>query len=614
VVLAFGIAALLALLIPLTRGKVRSFAPWLTLLGPLAVLGTGVLSAMVILGIQATGTTSVPVPKPYLAAVAFHGSVPFLPGLPLGWTVDGLSALMLIIVGFVASMVVIFSIGYMADDPGYTRYFALLSVFTGSMTVLVIANSLLGIFMGWELVGVCSYLLIGFWFDKPEARAASLKAFLVTRLGDTGFMIGLALLWTVTGTLSLTGVVAAIPQLPAITVTAAALLVFAGAAGKSAQFPLHVWLPDAMAGPTPVSALIHAATMVAAGVFLIVRVWPLFEASPTARMVILALAVVTALGAAIAAVVQRDIKKVLAYSTISQLGFMFAALGVGAWPAAMFHLTTHAAFKALLFLGSGSAIHATETQDLHEMGGLARKMPITAATWIVGAAALAGIPPLAGFFSKDEIMAGLWTNAPWAGALLALAALLTAVYITRTTWLAFFGAARSDEAEHAHESGLAMAIPLLALAIPAAVLGFAQPQIMGLLGTEPEKLVPIVAGGSALIAVAGVAVGWLVWRRGPLADSGLEKRSPDAWALACSAFRVDALYGAAAAGLADFAGWLARVVDRDVIDSGVEGVGTGSSRLGALLSRLQKGDVQFYGMILGGALVAAVVFALWAGW
>jgi NADH-quinone oxidoreductase subunit L len=616
VALAFGIAALLALLLPVTRGAVRSLAPWLALLGPLAVLATGAWSATLILSGQGSPTTGsgTLVISPYLTAIAAKGTVPFLPGLPLGWTVDGLSALMLVIVGLVAAMVVVFSIGYMADDRGYTRYFALLSVFTGSMTLLVIADSLLGIFMGWELVGVCSYLLIGFWFEKPEARAASLKAFLVTRLGDTGFIIGLALLFTVTGTLSLTGVVAALPLLPAGTVTAAALLLFAGAAGKSAQFPLHVWLPDAMAGPTPVSALIHAATMVAAGVFLIVRVWPLFEASPTARMVILVLAVITALGGAIAAVPQRDIKKVLAYSTISQLGFMFAALGVGAWPAAMFHLTAHAAFKALLFLGSGSVIHATETQDLHEMGGLARKMPVTAATWIVGAAALAGIPPLSGFFSKDEIMAGLWTHAPLAGALLAFAAFLTAMYITRTTWLAFFGTSRSDQAEHAHESGLAMAIPLIALAVPAAALGFAQPQIMGLLGTEPEKLVPIIAAASALIAVVGVAVGWYTWRAGALVDTALEKRSPDAWALACSAFRVDEAYMAAAAAIAAFAGWLYQVVDRDAIDAAVEGAGTGSTRLGAILARMQNGDVQFYGMVLGAFLVAVVALAFWAGW
>jgi NADH-quinone oxidoreductase subunit L len=240
-------------------------------------------------------------------------------------------------------------------------------------------------------------------------------------------------------------------------------------------------------------------------------------------------------------------------------------------------------------------------------------MPVTAATWIVGAAALAGIPPLSGFFSKDEIMAGLWAHAPLAGALLALAAFLTAMYITRTTWLAFFGTARSDEAEHAHESGVAMAVPLLALAIPAAALGLAQPQIMGLLGTEPEKLVPVVAVGSALIAVSGVAFGWFAWRRGPQADTALEGRSPDAWALACAAFRVDAVYTAAAAGLTALAGWLYRAVDRGIVDAAVEGTGAGSTRLGGWLARLQNGDVQFYGMILGAFLVAVVAFAVWAG-
>jgi NADH-quinone oxidoreductase subunit L len=614
VVVSLAGAALLAALLPLTRGRVRPLAPCLALLGPLATLGAGLYVSSLLM-VPDHVARAVPPQAPWTTYRVFSGTVRFLPGLQLGWSVDGLSALMLVIVGFVACMVVVFSVGYMSHDKGYVRYFALLSLFTAAMTTLVISNSLLGIFMGWELVGACSYLLIGFWYDQPIARDAALKAFLVTRLGDAGFMLGLAVLWTATGTLSLTGVMAAVPSLAPALVTVAALLLFAGAAGKSAQFPLHVWLPDAMAGPTPVSALIHAATMVAAGVFLIARVWPLFEASPAARTVILVLAVITALGAAIAALPQRDIKKVLAYSTISQLGFMFAALGVGAWPAAMFHLTTHAAFKALLFLGSGSVIHATETQDLHEMGGLARKMPITAITWIVGAAALAGVPPLSGFFSKDEVLGAVVRQAPWAGVFLFAAAALTAVYITRATWLAFFGRVRGDH--HAHESGPAMAIPLVMLAIPAALLGFASPWIMELLGVEHEPLFLPVAIASAAIALAGIAVGWWVWRRGPSADEELARRAPDAWALACEAFRVDVLYDGAVRGTVSVATALYKVVDRDIIDRAVEGTGTVTERLGGWFARLQNGDAQDYSILVGVALVAFAALgalAVWQGW
>ncbi len=516
---------------------------------------------------------------------------------------------MLIIVGFVATMVVVFSIGYMAEDTGYIRYFALLSLFTAAMTSLVISNSLLGIFIGWELVGACSYLLIGFWFEQPAARDASIKAFLVTKLGDLGFFIGLALLWTVTGALTLEAITLAIPGMAPAVVTAAALLLFAGAAGKSAQFPLHVWLPDAMAGPTPVSALIHAATMVAAGVYLVARIWPLFAAAPVARTTILVLAIITALGAALAALPQRDIKKVLAYSTVSQLGFMFAALGVGAWPVAMFHLTTHAAFKALLFLGSGSVIHATETQDLHEMGGLARKMPVTAVTWIVGAAALAGVPPLAGFFSKDEILTAVLKDAPVAGWLLLLAALLTAVYITRATWLAFFGDARGEH--HAHESGPAMAIPLVLLAIAAAGLGFAGAPVMKLLGVEPEALAIPIAITSAVIALVGIAIGWVVWRRGPQADASAESLQPDMWAQMCAAFNVDAVYLGLAGGAVAMARYLARVVDNDFIDGAAEGLGVASQRVGRWLTGLQSGDPQQYVMYGAAALIVLIAAALW---
>ena len=322
---------------------------------------------------------------------------------------------MLLVVGTVALMVMVFSIGYMAEDPGRVRYFALLSAFTGSMTLLVIGDSFATLFIGWELVGACSYLLIGFWYQKPSAMKAAVKAFLTTRVGDVGLLFGLAVLWSATGSLGYTRVMEGLPQMAPPVVTTAAVLLAIGAIGKSAQFPLQIWLPDAMEGPTPVSALIHAATMVAAGVFLVARVWPLFEAAPAARTLLLAVGLISALGAALAAIPQRDIKKVLAYSTISQLGFMFAALGVGAWAFAFFHLMTHAAFKALLFLTSGSVIHGSGTQDMREMGGLRKEMPFTFAAWLVGMFALVGFWPMSGFFSKDAILDAVWLAVPIAG-------------------------------------------------------------------------------------------------------------------------------------------------------------------------------------------------------
>ena len=598
------LAVALAVLLATAGSRARRFAGWIAAIGPVVVLGTGIAAA----GRVLTHVSGPRPPAPWVGAVVSRGSLPFLgPGLSVGWSVDGLSALMLVIVGFVALMVVVFSLGYMADDRGYVRYFALLSLFTSAMTLLVVSDGLLGIFIGWELVGACSFLLIGFWFDKPSAVAAALKAFLVTRLGDVGFLIGLAILWRSTGTLSLTGVVAALGHLPAAVITTCALLLFAGAAGKSAQFPLHVWLPDAMAGPTPVSALIHAATMVAAGVFLIVRVWPLYAAAPAARTVILVLAVITALGGAIAAVPQRDIKKVLAYSTISQLGFMFAALGAGAFPAAIFHLTAHAAFKALLFLGAGSVIHATGTQDLAEMGGLARRMPLTFVAWLAGAAALAGIPPLSGFFSKDEIIGRVLSASPLAGALLLVAAFLTALYATRVTMLAFFGAPRGTGL--VHESPAVMTLPLLGLAVPALFAGLAAGPVAGLLGEPAAQLSLATAAGSAAVALAGAATGWALWRGGPAVDAALEARAPRTWALACSAFLVDAVFVATASWVVAFAGRLYEDVDSRIIDAAVEGVVVLARRTGATLTRLQSGQARRYAMLV--AATAVAVAALW---
>ncbi len=343
-------------------------------------------------------------------AEPFSASVPWLQVgdavIELGVQVDPLTSVMLVVVSLVSLLVQIYSIGYMSDDDRFRWYFGAISLFTAAMLGVVLANGWLLMYMCWEVMGLSSYLLIGFWFEEPIAAKAASKAFLVTRIGDVGFGLALVVMWTQAQSFQFEEVFHLVETGSWFgpTLVAAALLLFLGAMGKSAQFPLHVWLPDAMAGPTPGSALIHAATMVAAGVYLVARSFPLFEANPETLQVVLVIGTITAVLAAMIAVAMNDIKKVLAYSTISQLGYMMIALGLGSWVAAIFHLMTHAFFKALLFLGAGSVIHATHTQDLHEMGGLAKKMPWTAATWVLGALSLAGIPPLAGFWSKDEIL------------------------------------------------------------------------------------------------------------------------------------------------------------------------------------------------------------------
>ncbi len=460
----------LAAIVGLLGKYFESVVPWMSMVSPIAV---GVTGAAILLT-EAESVTS------FDWLFSHDGSI------AAGWLADGLVGLLLVIVGVVALMVMLFSIGYMHGEEGLPRYYGLLSLFTASMSLLVIAEGFVGLFAGWELVGACSYLLIGFWFTKPSAANAAVKAFLVTRVGDVGLLFALALLYREVGSLAYDDVFAALGGLSPDTVTAVALLLFVGAAGKSAQFPLHIWLPDAMEGPTPVSALIHAATMVAAGVFLVARAWPIFEASEVALTVVLIIGTFTAFMAATVAVAQTDIKKVLAYSTISQLGFMFAALGSGAWVVAIFHLTTHAAFKSLLFLGSGSVIHGTGTQDMREMGGLAKPMPITTGTWIIGSLALAGVPPLAGFFSKDEVIHSVWSNNTVAGIALMLASFLTAFYIARATRLAFFGAYRGEG--HPHEGGWVMKLPLLTLAGLTVVLGFAGHSIAEALGEHGEAL------------------------------------------------------------------------------------------------------------------------------
>lgn len=568
------------------------FAPWIALAGPLVAIGVGAASL--------SGGSS--------------GSVRWLAAgdsvLRLGYNVDGLSAVMLLVVGVVAACVMIFSIGYMHGERGYVRYFAVLSLFTAAMGGLVIASDLVGIFLAWELVGVCSYLLIGFWYDKPAAAAAAVKAFLVTRIGDAAMLVGMAVLWRATGTLELDTILKGAGTLAPSVAAAAAICLLLGAVGKSAQFPLHIWLPDAMEGPTTVSALIHAATMVAAGVFLVARTWPLFEASPTARMVALVLGTITALGAATIALTQTDIKKVLAYSTLSQLGFMFAALGVGAWPVAIFHLVTHAAFKALLFLASGSVIHGSGTQDLREMGGLRSSMPATATTWVIGGLALAGIPPLAGFFSKDEVVASVLHSAPWAGVALLAASLLTGAYVARATRLAFFGSSRGES--KAHESPWTMTVPLGILALGALGLGFAGHGIAVALGVESEALnYGLAAVAVGLAAIGGVG-GWLFAGHGGRAESSLSPALRGVWDAAQSGYGFDTFVTRAVVQpVVAVSRAIDAMVDRAAIDGIAEGVAGLARKAGVLLADTMSGDGQSYTALLATGVIVLLAMTIW---
>lgn len=438
--------------------------------------------------------------------------------IPLGFVLDPLNGAMLAMVTFIGLLIFIYSAGYMKDDERMARFFCYLSLFAAGMLGLVLANSLLLLFMCWEIVGVASYLLISFWFHKPEAAAAGKKAFIVTRIGDMGFLIGILLAFKTTGTLTLydggNGLLETLPTGMIWGVEVAAvisLLLFMGAVGKSGQLPLHVWLPDAMEGPTPVSALIHAATMVAAGVFLVARAIPLFEAGGTLPVVAW-VGAITALVAAFIALGQYDLKRILAYSTVSQLGLMMVGLGVAGVSVGMFHLLTHAFFKALLFLGAGSIIHGChEEQDIRKMGGLGKPMPVTTIAYLCGTLALVAFPFTSGFFSKDEILAGAWaTNQPvfW---IAAAASLLTAVYMTRQCIYVFPGTHRG--AHTPHESPRIMTVPLVILAVFALGLGgLAKDSVLAKLPGETAQHTPVVLAVSIAVALGGILLGWLIYR------------------------------------------------------------------------------------------------------
>ena len=523
----------------------------------------------------------------------------------IGYLINDLTKLMLLVVSGVGLLIHIYSLGYMADDKGRARYFGALSLFMFSMLGIVLANNFIMMFIFWELVGVSSYLLIGHWFYLPAPPDAANKAFLANRIGDFGFMLGILLVWSASGTVSFEELGqhwSTIGLSPGF-MTAAALLIFCGAVGKSAQFPLHVWLPDAMEGPTPVSALIHAATMVAAGVFMLARSFFLFQPAPNALTVVLWIGLLTSLLAALMATQQDDIKRVLAYSTLSQLGLMVAAVGLGVPQAGMFHLFTHASFKALLFLGAGSVIYSLHhEQNIWQMGGLRHKMPVTFWTFLIGTLALIACPPFAGFWSKDDILASADHNLP---AFLAIAAVtfLTAFYMSRLFMVAFLGEPRSDHAHHAYESPRVMTVPLMILAVPACIAGL--PFIAPIFIKVPEhEGSPLGAMAVSLLAVAaGVASGFYLYK-------GKNKDSVDI-PLFEHKFYFDEFYRSLIKWTQDLLADVSAFFDRWVIDGGlVRGLGGITWGAGFALRFLQIGNLQAYAFLFGAGVVLLLYFIL----
>ncbi len=542
---------------------------------------------------------------------------------------DPLSALMTLVVTGVGSLIHIYSLGYMHGDPRFARFFTYLNLFTASMLILVLAGNYAMLFVGWELVGLCSYLLISFWFTRPSAASAGKKAFVVNRIGDFGFLIALMLIFSTFGTLSYAGVLdRAAEELSGWVPTVIGLMLATGAIGKSAQIPLYVWLPDAMEGPTPVSALIHAATMVTAGVYVIARSAPVFQMAPVASGVVAAVGALTALWAATIAIGQSDIKRVLAYSTISQLGYMFLAVGATAYVAGVFHLMTHAFFKALLFLGAGSVIHAMGgRQDMGEMGGLRKVMPVTFVTMAVGVVAIAGFPPLAGFWSKDEILSvvfnqGGWFTVLWLVGL--VTALLTAFYMFRQLVLVFLGKPRWPEGVTPHESPRSMTFPLILLAILSVGAGlvntpfrlglehFLEPSFEGVkLGHPPEgvTLILVLAALSVAAGLVGAAMAYLAYHRPPEAWRRFQSGFGRIWGWWENAYRVDDAYGAVLVTPGRrLAERTAFGVDAKLVDGAVNGVAWLVQAAGRGIRPAQSGLIRQYGLWFGLGLVALLIW------
>jgi NADH-quinone oxidoreductase subunit L len=555
-----------------------------------------------------------------------------------GFLADPLSMIMMLIVTGVSGLIHIYSIGYMHGDAGFRKFFIYLNLFVFFMLLLVMGNNYMVMFVGWEGVGLCSYLLIGFWYTDELKASAGKKAFIMNRIGDFGFLLAIFLIWTTFGTINFAEIEPMAQAYPigSGVITAICLLLFTGATGKSAQLPLYTWLPDAMAGPTPVSALIHAATMVTAGVYMIVRSNFLFSLSPDAMLVVAWVGGITALFAATIGLVQTDIKKVLAYSTVSQLGYMFLACGVGAYTAAVFHLMTHAFFKGLLFLGSGSVIHGmSDEQDIRVMGGLKSKMPVTHLTFLVGTLAIAGIPGLAGFFSKDEI---LWKTYESHHTILWVigitAAFCTSFYMFRLLILTFYGKFRGSKAQehHVHESPKLMTIPLIVLAVLSAIGGYiGVPHALGGHNFFHEWLLPLISEHGAthgeehygvptaeyvlmFVSVIIAIIGLLLARSWYLGKSTLVESLGKSGmrTLLYNKYWVDQIYDTVISQpLVKASEFMARYIDQGTIDGSVNGIGSTVSGVGGILRRVQTGITQNYAVMMGAGTVVLLGYLIW---
>lgn len=560
---------------------------------------------------------------------------------------DSLSCVMALVVTWVSFLIHIYSIGYMHEDHSYARYFTYLNLFVFFMLILVLGNSFPLMFVGWEGVGLASYLLIGFWYDDPEKAYAGRKAFIVNRIGDFGFILGIFLIFFVFGSASYGEVFKKaldpgfMSGIPTAAITVIALLLFVGAVGKSAQFPLYVWLPDAMAGPTPVSALIHAATMVTAGVYMVARCNVFYSASPTAQMVVVGIAAFTAFLAATIALTQNDIKKALAYSTVSQLGYMFMGVGCGAYAAGMFHLVTHAFFKALLFLGSGSVIHALSgEQDISKMGGLRKFLPVTSLTFLLGTLAISGIPPLSGFFSKDEILGSLYERGfmvAWAVGL--ITAVLTAFYMMRLYLLTFEGEARAQREirHHIHESPSSMTVPLIILAVLSVIGGYmGLPEFMGkVIGVHDSNMFEKFLASSVLVeeikhlgdhafghwtlvvfsiiaAFLGIILAFYVYVINPSIPGSLAKSPAISFLYRGSYAKwfVDEIYHVLFVRTFVSLSTIAALFDVKVIDGAVNGIATGIREVAAILRNAQTGILRFYAALMAIGAMAILIYVV----
>ncbi|MBU9710323.1 NADH-quinone oxidoreductase subunit L [Evansella tamaricis] len=544
--------------------------------------------------------------------------------ITMGYEVTPLNAMMLIVVTVVSLLVHIFSREYMHEDKRINVFYSYLGLFSFSMLGLILSPNILQLFIFWELVGLCSFLLVGFWYFKPEAAAAAKKAFLTTRIGDVGLLIGLVLLFNATGSFEYGAIFSAVEAglVNDTMVTIIAICIFLGAVGKSAQFPLHVWLPDAMEGPTPVSALIHAATMVAAGVYLVGVMYPLFLVSSTAMTIVAYTGAITAFFAGTIALVNTDIKRILAYSTVSQLGFMMLALGTGGYVAGLFHLTTHAFFKALLFLGAGSVIFALHhRQDIRKMGGLWGRMKWTSITFLIGALAIAGVPPLAGFWSKEVILAAVWSNGDMFLFILAvITALMTAFYMFRLFFKAFTGEFRGDHEPHGENSKL-MTVPLAVLAFLAIVAGFVNTPfgfyledflLQGLnVGYQAHGEMWLV-GLSIGIAVVGIGLAYLMYGKKVISSEAIRSKVPAVHKLLLNKYYMDELYQKVFVQPTVAIGKFFWEVDKGVVDGIVNFVGRATRLSGRTFAKRHDGQLQTYGLVtlIGGIAVIAVAFVL----